>query len=202
MSQPDLNAYVFGELPESERAAVEAWLSRDAGAALEVERLRTTLGALRSLPAEEPPRRIAFVSDKVFEPRWYQRWWRAAGGLVMASAMLSAAIVAHGVLARPVAPAAGMQVAQVSQQDIARQVEAEVARRLDTAVTKAVAQVRGEAQVEQQRVVAAALSQAEKGFALERQADRAAVEATVDTMRKEMKVMVKYLAMNQAGGAQ
>ena len=35
-------------------------------------RVRLTLDALSTLREEEVPRRIAFVSDKVFEPRWWQ----------------------------------------------------------------------------------------------------------------------------------
>ena len=38
----------------------------------ELARLRLTLDALSTLREEEMPRRIAFVSDKVFEPRWWQ----------------------------------------------------------------------------------------------------------------------------------
>ena len=38
----------------------------------ELATLRLTLDALSTLREEEIPRRIAFVSDKVFEPRWWQ----------------------------------------------------------------------------------------------------------------------------------
>ena len=36
-------------------------------------RCGVTLDALSTLREEEIPRRIAFVSDKVFEPRWWQK---------------------------------------------------------------------------------------------------------------------------------
>ena len=39
----------------------------------ELAGLRVTLDAMATLREEELPRRIAFVSDKVFEPRWYQK---------------------------------------------------------------------------------------------------------------------------------
>jgi len=203
MKEPDLKGYVLGEVPAADRHEIEALLARDAEAALEVERLSTAMTALRQLPDQEPPRRIAFVSDKVFEPRWYQRLWQSAGSFAMASAMLSAAIVGHGVLTRPPVPTppASAVVAQLSDAELARRVEAEVAKRLDAAVAKAVANVRTQSEGEQVKLVAAALQEAEKKFALEREADRASVVAHIDTLRKQMNRMA-YLASNQTGGGQ
>ncbi len=86
MNCPDLKAYLFGEEPGAAehlktcRSCQEEWA-----------RLQLTHAALRTLPEEEVPRRIAFVSDKVFEPRWWQRIPR----FVTATAMLSAAILFH-----------------------------------------------------------------------------------------------------------
>lgn len=201
MREPDrkgteLTDFVLGELAEADRPGVESRLARDEEAALEVERLETAMAMLRSVPDEEPPRRIAFVSDKVFEPRWYQRWWQQAGGLALASAMLSAAILGHGVLMRPVPTAAPPAVAQLQTVN-----EEEIGRRVDQAVAKAVAATRAENLAEQKRMVSVALKEAEKNFAMERQADRVAVEASVDYLRKQMNRML-YLASNQTGGAQ
>lgn len=191
----ELTDYVLGELAEAGRPGVESLLARDEEAALELERLQTTMAMLRSVPEQEPPRRIAFVSDKVFEPRWYQRLWQQVGGLAAASAMLSAAIIGHGVLMRPV-PASAPVVAQVQPVN-----EDEIGRRVDQAVAKAVAATRAENLAEQKRVVAVALKEAEKNFALEREADRAVVVSSLDTLRKQMNRMA-YLASNQMGGAQ
>jgi len=54
--------------------------------------------SLFTLREEEIPQRIAFVSDKIFEPspvrRWFSAFWGSAGRLGFASAaMLSAALI-------------------------------------------------------------------------------------------------------------
>jgi hypothetical protein len=57
---------------------------------------------LARLPQAEPPRRIAFVSDPVVEPKWWQKMLSPGPRWVFAaSCLLSAAIVAHGFLSRP-----------------------------------------------------------------------------------------------------
>jgi hypothetical protein len=47
------------------------------------------------LREEEMPRRIAFVSDKVFEPRW---WQRAFSPTFAAGVLVAAAILVHGAM--------------------------------------------------------------------------------------------------------
>lgn len=78
----DLRDYVLEELTPQQRAEVERFLTTSVEAREEVERLKLTRQALLSLPEEEPPRRIAFVSDKVFEPsptrRLWQSFWQGA----------------------------------------------------------------------------------------------------------------------------
>ena len=71
----DLRDYLFDELRSDERLEVEAYLSTSAEAREELDRLRTTQQALRNVPDEEMPRRIGFISDKVFEPSRTRRWW-------------------------------------------------------------------------------------------------------------------------------
>jgi anti-sigma factor RsiW len=71
----DLRDYVLDELTPSQRAEVERHLATSVEAREELERLKLTHQALLSLPEEEPPRRIAFVSDKVFEPSLPRRLW-------------------------------------------------------------------------------------------------------------------------------
>lgn len=73
----DLRDYVLDELTPQQRAEVERFLATSVEAREEVERLRLTKQSLLSLPQEEPPRRIAFVSDKVFEPSPVRRLWQS-----------------------------------------------------------------------------------------------------------------------------
>ncbi len=71
----DLRDYLLDELSEVQQAEVEAYLKTSPEAREELARLRLTQQALLSVPEEEIPRRIAFVSDKVFEPSRTRRWW-------------------------------------------------------------------------------------------------------------------------------
>src|SRR4051794_31255428 len=106
-SPDNLKNYLFGELTADERSATEHHLVVCASCRAEYSALDATRTALLSLADEESPRRIAFVSDKVFEPRWWQRLWNSGAQLGFASAaMLAAAIMAHGYLARPLPAAA------------------------------------------------------------------------------------------------
>ena len=107
-SQHDLKGYLLGELSQAERLLVEDHLGQCSDCREEQERLRLTAAALGSLPEEEMPYRIAFVSDKIFEPRGWAWLWNSAPRLGFASAaMLAAAILVHG-LARPAPTAAAM----------------------------------------------------------------------------------------------
>lgn len=192
MTNEEIQAYILGELPAGKRKEMEQWLQSNPEAALEAERLGVVMSALQRLPEEEPPRRIAFVSDKVFEPKWYERLWASGPRAAFASAaMLAMAIVAHGVATAPKAAPAPM-TATIPQDVIAREVNA--------AVTKAVAQVRTETDAQSQKLVTAALAEAEKKFALERRADWLAVEATIDTMRKQLN-RAMYVASYEREGA-
>ena len=76
MAPHDLRDYLFDELTPEQRAEVEAYLETSAEARGELEALQLTQKALLSVPDEEIPRRIAFVSDKVFEPSRAMRLWR------------------------------------------------------------------------------------------------------------------------------
>ena len=131
--QCDWKAYALGELDLSARREAEAHAATCAQCREELATLRLTLDAMATLRDEEMPRRIAFVSDKVFEPTWFQRLWSPtfAGALVVA-----AAILVHG-FAR-----AGGSVDQA-------QIQAQV----DRAVTKAVAQVEAKNQEQLQEVL-------------------------------------------------
>jgi hypothetical protein len=109
----------------------------------ELGALRLTMDAMATLREEELPRRIAFVSDKVFEPRWYQKWFLRPS--FAGAALLAGAILVHAFV-RPV-NAPMTTVAQVDTRAIETRVSAEVTARLQSematavnaAVTKAVA---------------------------------------------------------------
>ncbi len=115
----DWKAYALGEMNASERNAAEGHAATCAACRDELASLRLTLDVMSTLREEEVPRRIAFVSDKVFEPRWWQRIWNPtfAAACVIAAAILVHAFVRTG-----------------GDRSV---IEAQV----NTAVTKAVAQV-------------------------------------------------------------
>ncbi len=119
-SKPDWKAYVLRELGQDAQRQAEAHLATCSNCHEEVATLRLTLDTLSTLREEEMPRRIAFVSDKVFEPRWWQRVFNptfAAGVLV------AAAILIHGSISM------WMRPSQIPQAQV------------DAAVTKAITQV-------------------------------------------------------------
>ena len=98
----DLRDYFLKELPGPEGKQVELHVKICAACREELERLRATEAALVSLSDEEIPQRLAFVSDKIFEPSPARRAWVAFWGsgarLGFASAaMLSAALVVYTV---------------------------------------------------------------------------------------------------------
>jgi len=119
-----LKAYLFGEATEEERRCVAGHAASCAACSEELERLRTTHAALMSVPEEEIPRRIAFVSDKVFEPRWWQRFFQSGSRVGFASAaMLSLAILAHGYIG-PSGPESVEQAVQKAVAEAEQRLEA------------------------------------------------------------------------------
>src|SRR5579862_2164286 len=93
-----LRDYAFDELPADRQPELEQHLSLCGECALELDRLRLTTAALRTLPDCEIPQRIAFVSDKVFKPspvsRFFAGFWNSAARLGFASAcVLGAALI-------------------------------------------------------------------------------------------------------------
>lgn len=142
----DLRDYFLRELAEPEQRQVEAHVKTCQGCREELDRLRITEAALYSLRDEEIPQRIAFVSDKIFEPSPWRRWWSSFWGstarLGFASAcLLSAAIVVHAF--RPVqAPAGrGSDLAVVKTASAPAVSEEEILRRIQAAVDKAIPEI-------------------------------------------------------------
>ena len=193
----DLNAYALGETTPAERDAAAVLLSQSFEAREDFERLQLTLAALSGIREEEMPRRIAFVSDPVFEPSWWQRFFSSAPKLGFAGAsLLAAAITAHGFLLRPVPQPVALPIAAISQADVDAAVGAAVAKAVSTAVQTVDA--RADARVHQQ--VQVALSDAEKRFSNERQMMAVSFEENLGILRKQMNRMYVTNAGLTVGG--
>jgi hypothetical protein len=177
----DLKDFFFGELEAGQGRQMEEHLEGCPECREEFERLRLTRTALDSLREEEPPRRIAFVSDTVFEPRWWQALWQSGPRVGFASAaLLAAAILVHGL----VRPAPNVSPTPDTAAIEAR-VGAEVARRIAPAVQTAVA----ESEARQARKTEELVSAARKNFELQRDADRVWIAETVTLLQKKYSVL-------------
>jgi anti-sigma factor RsiW len=108
----DWKGYAFGELAAQDRREAEAHAASCEGCREELAHVRLTVDTLSALREEEVPRRIAFVSDKVFEPRWWQVFLKPS---FAAALVIAAAIVMHGYVTRPPAVDAAAIQAQVNQ---------------------------------------------------------------------------------------
>ena len=130
----DLKDYFFGELSAEQRDETERHVDECGACREELAALSATRSAVLCMREEELPRRIAFVSDKVFEPRWSQKFLASGPQLGFASAaMLAVAIMFHA-MHGPAPVQSAPAVAQVeSKVD-----EAEIARRVQAAVEKVV----------------------------------------------------------------
>lgn len=115
----DWKAYALGELEQPSRLEADSHAAACAECREELAAVRMTLNALSTVRDEEIPRRIAFVSDKVFEPRWWQKFWNPN---LAAACVIAAAILVHA-FARPAESPARVQA------------------EIDAAVNKAVAEV-------------------------------------------------------------
>ena len=166
----DLKAYVIDELARNERSLVEDHVRGCQSCREELDRLNLTRSALALLEDEEIPRRIAFVSDRVFEPRWWQTMWRSGPVMGFASAVvLAAAILAHGFQARPAA---------VDAAQIEKQVESQMNARVQAAVSQA--------QAKQSADFAKVLDATERRFETQRQADLASFQQVDEYYHQKM----------------
>ena len=159
----DLKEYLFGELNAEQRESVDRHLLTCAACQDELAGLSATRSAILCMHEEEPPRRIAFVSDKVFEPRWWQKMFASGSRLGFASAaMLTAAIVFHAVHtpAAIQAPTPAPVVAQLDQKAI----DAEVAKRVQAAVEKASVEIEARQAEKILQVVNARLTQSDRRY--------------------------------------
>jgi len=160
----DLKDYFFEELEGAERKQVEAHVTGCRACREELSRLRLTGTTLLSLREEEIPRRIAFVSDPVFEPsawrRWWSGFWNTPARLGFGSAALVSAALVVFALARP-APVQPVRLVQVPVAQTAQAApavsEAAIQARIDQAADRAVAartrQLKDEVAAERQRLL-------------------------------------------------
>lgn len=198
----DLRDYLLGELAPPDRRLLEKHVDACSGCREELDRLQVTHAALRSLAEEEIPQRIAFVSDKVFEPSPWRRaaraFWNSSARLgFVSAAMLSCALVVTA-LYRPVPAPAGP--APVSQVETAR-LDADFERRLHDAVQTAVA----ESEARQAEKTARLIQAFEKRNEFDRQGLLMAVSQNMDVLRKERNLAVHAandLAAARQGDAQ
>ena len=173
----DWKAYVLEEVPREELASYQQHASQCEDCSMELASLRLTRDALLTVRDEEVPRRIAFVSDKVFEPTWWQKLW-ASGPKVgfAAAAMLAAAITVHGFATRhgSVGP---VQVQAVNAVDAAM---------IDKIVAERVEKVVAQIETRQAQKTAEILEAAQKRYSEERKADLINASANYDMVLKQV----------------
>jgi anti-sigma factor RsiW len=110
----DWKSYALGEMDSPGRREAEAHAALCPNCREELATLRLTLDTLSALREEEIPRRIAFVSDQIFEPRWYKRAFRSVWSPNFAAAcVIGGAILVHA-FARPAASDPAQIEAQVN----------------------------------------------------------------------------------------
>jgi hypothetical protein len=186
-----LRDYAFDEqLPQEERRAMEQHLAGCADCALALDQLRLTTAALRTLPEREIPQRIAFVSDRVFEPSLFRRFWNAgfASACVLAVALVVSGWHASAVyrLYRPSEARPSIQTASVSQEQI------------NTAVANAVAKVRAE----DTQMIQTAVQNSERKHDAEYRNQMAAIGENFMVLQKRLSLSYAGLASNDAGVGQ
>jgi hypothetical protein len=182
--------YAFDELDAAGRASVERHIAECGACRTELDRMRLTTAALRVLPDVEIPQRIAFVSDKVFEPSPWSRWFGSAR-LGFASALVMGAALVTVVYKQPAykQPQPMVVATGVSQDAVTRQI--------NDAVQKAVAQVREE----DMKLTRTALEASERKHTEENKMLLAAVEENLTVLEKRYNAMTS-LSAGGFGGEQ
>ena len=138
----DLRDYFLKELPDTEQRQVEVHVRNCQPCREELDRLRLTEAALFALREEEIPQRIAFVSDQVFEPSPWRRWWTALWGSTARLAFASAAMLSIAILVAALRPVEQIAVRPGAPPVVKAGIsDTEIQSRIDTAVAKTVAQV-------------------------------------------------------------
>jgi anti-sigma factor RsiW len=183
----ELRDYAMGELAQPARQSMELHVAACDACAAELASLKATTAALRTLPDRDIPQRIAFVSDKVFEPSPVASWfanalggfWTSAARLGFASACVLSAALIVSVYHRPatVQPSALIQ-ASLSKADVDKEISTEI----NAAVNRAVSQVRAE----DARITAAALAASDVKHEREHNALLVAMEENMTVLQKRL----------------
>lgn len=120
MTHIDVKAYAVGEMNETDKRAAAAHVAGCDSCREELAGIQASLASLAMLRDEEPPRRIAFVSDKVFEPKWWQR----LNPMFASACVIAVAIVAHGfAVPAPVDASVQTVIDQAVQREVALRME-------------------------------------------------------------------------------
>lgn len=189
VTQEVLKDYVFGELSTAERSAVEAAAAADGALRDELARLQLTQSALSSLREEELPRRIAFVSDKIFAPKWWQVWLSSGPRMGFASAALVAGAIVFHSFGQPRPVAAPV----LDQARFEQRIAEEVSRALPVALEQAERRYRMQ--------LAAAIKEADGKYRRLRQEDQMAMAASYSLFtEKQAARLVAYA--NSASGVE
>lgn len=139
----ELRDYFLQELTDPQQRQMESHIKTCQSCQEELDRLRITEAALFSVRDEEIPQRIAFVSDKIFEPSPWRRAWAAFWGSTArlgfaSAAMLSVALIVFSLARTAGAPVSGGPATArvVTPASVS---EAEIQQRVQAAVDQAVA---------------------------------------------------------------
>src|ERR1700691_3676079 len=111
----DWKSYALGEMDHPARREAEGHAAVCPNCREELAALRLTLDTLSTLREEEIPRRIAFVSDQIFEPRWYRRAFGSLWSPNFAAAFVIAGAILVHAFARPAAPDQALMNAAVTK---------------------------------------------------------------------------------------
>lgn len=186
-----LRDFAFDELPAGERTEMEQHIRACGDCSMELDRLRITTAALRILPDREIPQRIAFVSDEVFQPSIWARFWSSGARLGFAAAC----VLAVAILVSAWHMAGVSHAAAPSSQVVG----AATPEQIQAAVTRAVAQTREE----DARLIQAAVVSAEKKRDALYRAQMVALEENFDVLRRTVNLSYTRMAsIDQSGAGQ
>jgi hypothetical protein len=181
-----LRDYAFDELAGAPRSAMERHVAECPKCAAELAQLQLTTAALRVLPDREIPQRIAFVSDKVFEPspvaRFFSPFWNSGARLGLVSACVIAAALFANAWRRPVE--IRTETKTVVPADFSKEIDA----RINKAVSAAVARVHEE----DAQVLKAAIESADRKSEQRRRALMVAMSEEMNTLQKRLGVYTEY----------
>jgi anti-sigma factor RsiW len=176
----DLRDYAFDELADNDRSSLEQHLTVCADCTAELDRLRLTAAALRAIPDREIPQRIAFVSDRVFEPspvaRFFGGIWNSAARLGFASACILAPALVILAYHRPIEIRNAAPAADLAQRPVSN--SGDIKAQIDAAVASAHAQ--------DEQLIKAELESADRRHAREHRALLATMQEDLDVMQKRL----------------